>query len=194
MKTVARRLLLTLIIGSYLIVLLLLARVDGVAQVFGEYLRPTSVEGDYIPKGRSETHASAPSDLLHIVAEQSSIYRLTLQRVTVCESSVHLAAFETRTPGLRGLFGEESSCRPLYRGCCSCQFGRHVIVMAASPSGKRFHTGTCQPDSEPRRVLASQDQYGAKCLAEGGGHRASHRVVGVSCGGKGFAVASFWFS
>jgi hypothetical protein len=103
-------------------------------QALGEYLRPTTIEGTYLPQGCTQTSETPPSDLMRIVENQESLYHLALQKVVVCRTTYRLLGFEQRFPGGLNL-GEEDPCRPLHRGCCSCQFRRHVIVDVADPSG-----------------------------------------------------------
>jgi len=104
-----------------------------VAQALGEYLYPTRVDGGYLPQGCTQTNETPPLDLMRIVEEQEKLHHLVLQKVTVCRSTDRLLGFERRFAGLP--LGDEDHCRPLYGGCCSCQFGRHIIVEAADPAG-----------------------------------------------------------
>jgi hypothetical protein len=105
-----------------------------VPQALGEYLRPTTIEGMYIPPGCTRTNEAPPPDLMRIVAGQEKLYHLTLQRVVVCRSTLRLLDFEQRHAGLP--LGEDDPCRRLPKGCCGCQFQRHVIVMVADPSAR----------------------------------------------------------
>jgi hypothetical protein len=101
------------------------------AQALSEYLYPTTVEGMYLPHGCIETNETPPPDLMRIVEAQKNLYHLTLQKTVVCRSARRLLGFEQRFAGLP--LGEGDPCRRLSKGCCSCQFGRHVIVAAADP-------------------------------------------------------------
>jgi len=102
-----------------------------VAQAIGEYLLPTTVEDLVAPQACIETNEPPPPDLMQIVEDQKSLYHLTLQKVSVCRSARRYQAFERRFAGLP--FGDEFRKRwkPLSKGCCSCQFRRHVIVFVA---------------------------------------------------------------
>jgi hypothetical protein len=102
-----------------------------VPQALGEYLRPTTVEGMYLPQGCIQTNETPPPDLMRTVEEQKSRYHLTLQKVVVCRSARRLPGFERRFIGFP--LGE-GPCQRLSEGCCSCQFGRHVTVALANPS------------------------------------------------------------
>ena len=104
-----------------------------VPQALGEYLRPTSVAKTYIPEGCIETRETPPANLMRIVEDQKNLYQLTLQKIVVCRSALRIPQFEQRFPGLPN--SELDPCRRLSKGCCSCQFGRHVIVEAADPTG-----------------------------------------------------------
>jgi hypothetical protein len=127
-----------IIIGAiamlYFINVLVFARVFEVAGALGEYLRPTTVEGNYLPQGCAVANETPAPDLMRIVSNQQNLYGLALQKVVVCRTASSLPTFETRFAGLP--FGEElrNRWRPLRQGCCSAQFGRHVIVMVANPT------------------------------------------------------------
>ena len=101
-------------------------------QALGEYVRPTTVEGGFLPKGCIQTNEISPPDLMRIVENQRNLYHLALQKVVVCKSSYRLLGFEARFVGLT--FSDDDPCRPLLKGCCSCQFRRHVVVEVADPS------------------------------------------------------------
>jgi hypothetical protein len=105
----------------------------GVPVAVGQSLRPASIDGVYFPRGCVKTTEMPPPDLMRVVEDQEQFYGLALRRLIVCRSSRRLPAFEARHVGLQGIVGEESGCRPLYKGCCSCQVGRHIIVIAADP-------------------------------------------------------------
>lgn len=134
MSRTVKRICLAAITVLYFLLVISLARVFDVAQALREYLRPTTVEGNFLPQGCVITNETPPPDLMEIVKGQKKFYNLALQKVTVCRSARALPEFEVRYPGLT--FGEElrNQWRPLGQGCCSCQFGRHIIVMAAQPS------------------------------------------------------------
>ena len=117
----------------FAVLVLFLFRADRVLQALCEYLRPATVEGNYLPPGCVLTNETPPLGLMKIVEDQKNLYQLTLQKVVVCRKAVGRLGFEQRFKGLP--FGPDDPCRPLYPGCCSCQFQRHVIVIAAEPSG-----------------------------------------------------------
>jgi hypothetical protein len=97
-----------------------------------EYLRPTSVLDIYFPQDCIQTSDTPPLNLRRIVEDQADLNHLTVQRVAVCRSKRHLLGLEQRLTGLPS--GEHDPCRPLLKGCCSCQEGRHVIVEVADPA------------------------------------------------------------
>jgi hypothetical protein len=125
----------TITAGIFLVVVMWAGRLLDVPGAVADCLRPTAPAGrTYLPQGCTETNEAPPPDLLRIVQNQQYLYGLVLQNMFVCRSAYHMTAFEARPFGLLGLVGAESDCRPLYSGCCSCQIGRHVIVMAGDPS------------------------------------------------------------
>jgi hypothetical protein len=134
-KTTKRRVL----VAAPTIVALAVLFVDGlpgVAGALGEYLRPTTVEAIPLRQGSVETGEPPPADLMRIVETQKALYNLALQKVVVYRSPFRVPALERRFAGLP--LGEEAlrRWRPLSRGCCSCQFGRHVIVLVADSTEK----------------------------------------------------------
>ncbi len=96
-----------------------------------EYVVPTTVEMEPIP-GCAVTKEAPPEDLAQIVQHQMLIYHLSLQKMIVCKSGRKYPALERRFAGLP--FGEQFRMRwrPLPDGCCSCQYRRHVVVVAAN--------------------------------------------------------------
>ena len=106
-------------------------RIFDVGVALAEYFRRTTIEGNYLPPGCIAEPGPLPPNLLRIIQEQRDINRLALQRVVGCRSPNKLPEFEAHSIGLRSAFGERNDCRPLYNGCCSCEFGRHVMVLAA---------------------------------------------------------------
>lgn len=108
----------------------LASRGDEVVSAVIEYVRPTTVEGDMRPPGCVVSAELAPKGLMEIVQAQASIHRLEIQRTAVCSYTRRLPWFEGRPKTIAENL-KESQCRPLYGGCCSCQFGRHVLVVAA---------------------------------------------------------------
>jgi hypothetical protein len=111
-----------------------IGELPGVAQALGEYLHPTTLWGNYLPRGCTVTSEAPPSDLARIVESQKNLYHLALQKVVVCRTAERLLGFEKRYAGFP--VGDRDPCRPLRGGCCTCQSGRHVVVMAADGSEK----------------------------------------------------------
>jgi hypothetical protein len=103
----------------------------GATQALGECLRPTTVEMMPLPDGCIQTHETPPVNLMRIVEYQRNFYHLALQTVVVCRTARRLPQSE---PGFtEAAFSEEIRKRwlPLYVGCCSYQFRRHVAVVLA---------------------------------------------------------------
>jgi hypothetical protein len=108
-----------------------ISRPYGAKEVVAEYFRPTTVEKMPLPEGCAQTSETAPANLMRIVEYQKTFYHLTLQEVVVCRTA---RRFPQSEPGFTGAaFGEETRKRwlPLYVGCCSYQFRRHVTVVVA---------------------------------------------------------------
>ncbi len=128
-----RQILLAAAVTLCLILVLDLARFFDVVQALGEYLRPTTIMGNFLPQGCATTNETPPPDLMQVVEDQKNLDSLAVQKIVVCRSA-HRTGFESRFNGLR--FGEatRNQWRPLRQRCCSAQFGRHVIVMAADPT------------------------------------------------------------
>ncbi len=105
----------------------------GVVQALGEYLYPTTVVTMELPAACIATGGTPPPDLMRILENQRRLYNLSVQRVTTCTSARSLSWLDPHFAAL----GEEERerWRPLDKGCCSCQHGRHVVVEAAAPSG-----------------------------------------------------------
>src|SRR5947207_4327396 len=104
----------------YLIVVLPVLQigdVPNVVQALADYLHPTTVEGITLPQGCIVTNDAPPPNLMRIMRDQEHLHRLTLQKVVVCKSARRLLGLEQRFAGLP--FGEGSSWRILYGGCCS---------------------------------------------------------------------------
>jgi hypothetical protein len=97
-----------------------------------ECLRPTTIQGNYLPRGCVATDEAAPSGLTRIVDSQKALYHLEIQRVVVCKTTYRVRELEARYPGLP--LPDIDPCLRLAKGCCSCQFGRHVIAAAAEPT------------------------------------------------------------
>jgi hypothetical protein len=82
-----------------------------------------------LPNDCVETAEAAPANLLRIVRHQKEFYHLSLQRMVRCRTT---RRFPHSEPDFtNAVFSEEVRKRwlPLYVGCCSYQFGRHVAVV-----------------------------------------------------------------
>ncbi len=98
-------------------------------QAVGECFRPTTLKMMPLPDGCVQTDETPPANLMRIVEYQRAFYHLTLQRVVVCRTS---RRFPQSEPGFaHAAFSDEIRKRwlPLYVGCCSYQFRRHVTVL-----------------------------------------------------------------
>ena len=106
----------------------------GAAQALAECLRPATTKMMPLPEGCIQTSETPPENLMRIVERQRASYGLTLQRVVVCRTARRLSS---SGPDLaEAAFSEETRKRwlPLYVGCCSYQFRRHVAVVVADVS------------------------------------------------------------
>lgn len=97
-----------------------------------EYFRPTVVKMMPLPKGCTPTDETPPANLMRIVEYQRNFYHLEMQKVIVCRTNNVLP--QGGPEFLKEVFGDEIRKRwlPLYVGCCSYQFRRHVVVVIAS--------------------------------------------------------------
>jgi hypothetical protein len=97
----------------------------------GECLRNTTVEMIPLPEGCIQTKEIPPENLMRIIEQQEVFYHLELQKVVVCKTANRLSSDGLDL--IKGAFSEETRKRwlPLYVGCCSYQFRRHVTVVAA---------------------------------------------------------------
>jgi hypothetical protein len=102
-------------------------------RTLGECIRPTTVEMMPLPKGCVPTTEAPPANLMRIVDRQEGFYRLTRQKLVVCTTASRLPSGEPDFS--EAAFAEDVRRRwlPLYVGCCSYQFRRHVTAVAADP-------------------------------------------------------------
>lgn len=109
--------------------LLWMSQPSGAARAIEECLRPTAVKIAPIPKDCVPTDEAPPANLMRIVDNQMRFYHLTLQKVVVCETARTVSQSDLE----RAAFPEDTGKRwlPLYVGCCSYQFRRHVVVVVA---------------------------------------------------------------
>jgi hypothetical protein len=107
----------------------------GVVGALGNCLRPAPKEARWLPSGCVPTNDPAPQGLMRIVEERKRLSQATLEELVVCRSASRLTPLEQRYVGLP--FGEQFRMRwaTLTGSCCSCQSGRHILVIAAEPSG-----------------------------------------------------------
>jgi hypothetical protein len=105
-------------------------RHPGVTRGLSQYFNRTTVEMMPLHDGCNSTNDTPPASLMRIVREQEAFYHLTLQRVIVCRTAHSPPVFEPDFTG--AVFSEQVRKRwlPLYVGCCSYQFRRHVTVVA----------------------------------------------------------------
>jgi len=103
----------------------------GVTQAMGEYLRPTTVKLMPLPSDCVPSEEAPSPEALRIVEYQRSFYRLALQKIVVCRTP---RKFPTMEPDFTEQVFDQSTRRrwlPLYVGCCSYQYRRHVAVVIA---------------------------------------------------------------
>src|SRR5437762_9065758 len=98
-------------------------------QALGECFRPTTLRMMPFPEGCVPTGEKPPANLMQIVEDQKKLYHLAVQQVVVCRTANRLPQGEPYFA--KGATGEEIRKRwlPLYAGCCSYQFRRHVAVV-----------------------------------------------------------------
>jgi len=99
-------------------------------RTFRECLRPTTVLMMPINEC-TPTDAVPPPNLMQIVDIQQRLYHLTLQKVSVCFTSSRLPTMEEDFGDVAFSAATRARWLPLYMGCCSYQFRRHVTVVAA---------------------------------------------------------------
>jgi hypothetical protein len=107
----------------------------GAKQAAREYLAPTSVEVMPLPDGCIQKDGVPPASLLSIVERQRASYHLSLQKVAICQTTQTFRSQEDLVAASLSLeMGK--LWLPLYIGCCSYQFRRHVVVLAADATEK----------------------------------------------------------
>ena len=103
----------------------------GAIQAVGEYLWPTTIKFMPLPSDCIPSNESPSPEALRIVEYQRSFYQLSLQKIVVCRTP-------RKFPGTEPDFTDDVFDRntrgkwlPLYVGCCSYQYRRHVAVVIA---------------------------------------------------------------
>jgi hypothetical protein len=102
-----------------------------VAQAFGEYLWPTTVKLMPLPSDCVPSEEAPSPAALRMVEYQRSFYRLALQKIVVCRTP---RKFPTMEPDFTEQVFDRSTrgkWLPLYVGCCSYQYRRHVAIVIA---------------------------------------------------------------
>jgi hypothetical protein len=96
--------------------------------VLRECFRPTTVEMVPLPTGCVQTMEAPPSDLVRLLNQQKDFYHLKLQKTIVCRTQTRLIQNQ-----LNAMISSEphQDWLPLYIGCCSYQFHRHFLLLAA---------------------------------------------------------------
>ena len=103
----------------------------GVTQALGEYLWPTTVKLMPLPSDCVPSNEAPSPEALRIVEYQRSFYRLSLQKMVVCRTP---RKFPEMEPDFTEQAFDQNTRRrwlPLYVGCCSYQYRRHVAVVIA---------------------------------------------------------------
>jgi hypothetical protein len=116
----------TLTFLAITIVMLWVFKPLDVLQALAEYLYPTTTEMMPLPEGCVQTGETPPQNLLQLIETQRDTYQLRLQALIVCKATRRYPSLEFRAVGLP--LGEAflRRWRPLAKGCCSCQYRRHV--------------------------------------------------------------------
>jgi hypothetical protein len=103
----------------------------GVTRAMGEYLWPTTVKLMPLPSDCVPSNETPSSEAHRIVEYQKSFYGLSLQKIVVCRTARNF-------PGMEPDFTEQAfdqntrrNWLPLYVGCCSYRYRRHVAVVIA---------------------------------------------------------------
>lgn len=104
---------------------------NSIKQTLTDSLGPTTVEIMPLRDGCAVSNEVPPSGLMRIVEYQREFYHLTLQKVVVCRSAKRFTQAEPTFA--EEAFSEDTRRRwlPLYVGCCSYQYRRHVAVVVA---------------------------------------------------------------
>jgi hypothetical protein len=101
----------------------------GITQALSEYLWPTAVELMPLPADCVPSNETPSSEALRIVEFQKSFYRLNFQKIAVCRTPRRFP--EGEPDFTEQVFDQETRRQwlPLYVGCCSYQYRRHVAVV-----------------------------------------------------------------
>lgn len=101
-----------------------------------ECMRPTSVVLLSLPDACVPTNEVPPARLTQIIEQQRDSYHLALQKVTVCRTN---ESARILAPDGQVILSADQAKKwlPLYVGCCSYQFGRHVVVLIGDIQGKQ---------------------------------------------------------
>lgn len=135
MKETGKRLwVLGILLVAFAMLFSLLPR--GATDALLEYTRPTTVQYMPLPRECVSTTEPPPQELMHIVSSQETHYSLELQKVIVCRTARNL-------PQNAPYFSKETYAAdlmkrwlPLYVGCCSYKYKRHVAIIAYSSDGR----------------------------------------------------------
>jgi hypothetical protein len=103
----------------------------GVIQATGEYLWPTTVQLMPLPADCVPSNEAPSPEALRIVQYQKSFYQLALQETVVCRTPRKFSNIE---PDFTEQVFDQSTRRkwlPLYVGCCSYKYRRHVAIIIA---------------------------------------------------------------
>ena len=133
MGTKSARYLMTITGALFCITLILTDGIPCVVGALGEYLHPTTVLSLDLPAGCTLIRDLPAPGLLRVMERQKQMYNLSLQKVAVCRSSQSMPELEAGSAAETLSWATHRRWRPLERGCCSCQYHRHVIVEFAGP-------------------------------------------------------------
>jgi hypothetical protein len=103
----------------------------GATRALGEFLLPTTVRVMPLPSDCVPSNETPSPEAQRIVEYQRSFYRLSFQKIVVCRSS---RTFPKGEPDFTSQVFDDDTRRkwlPLYVGCCSYQYRRHVAVVIA---------------------------------------------------------------
>lgn len=108
----------------------------GITLALSEYLWPTAVELMPLPADCVPANETPSSETLRIMEFQKGFYRLNFQRIAVCRVP---RRFPEGEPAFtEQVFDQETRRKwlPLYVGCCSYQYRRHVAVVISQQDKK----------------------------------------------------------
>jgi hypothetical protein len=101
----------------------------GITHALTEYLLPTTVQLMNLPSDCVPSNETPSPEALRIVEYQRSFYRLSFQKIVVCRTP---RKFPSMEPDFTDQVFAQNTLRkwlPLYVGCCSYQYRRHVAVV-----------------------------------------------------------------